>query len=107
MSDLGQPLRVEYLPLLAFSVARQRFIITRGDPIKPPNKNWPRAFGKRNPQLKARRVRAIDWKRHENNISVKVTHWFEVIEELYRIRLFCERVFCERMYTIWTRRASC
>jgi hypothetical protein len=24
-------------------------------------------------------VRAIDWKRHENNIYDKITHWFEVI----------------------------
>jgi hypothetical protein len=24
-------------------------------------------------------VRAIDWKRHENNIYDKITHWFKVI----------------------------
>ena len=56
MSDLGQPVRVKYIPSLAFSIARQRFIVTTDDPIKPPNKNWPRAFEKRNPELKARRV---------------------------------------------------
>jgi len=79
MSDLGQPVRIKYIPSLAFSLARQRSLVTTDDPIKPPNKNWPRAFEKHHPELKARRVRAIDWKRHENNIYVKIIHWFEVI----------------------------
>ena len=79
MSDLGQPVRVKFIPSLAFSVARQRSSVTTDISIKPPNKNWLRAFEKRNPELKARRVRAIDWKRHENNIHVKITHCFEVI----------------------------
>ena len=82
MSDLGQPVRVKYIPSLAFSIARQRSFVTTDHLIKPPNKNWPRAFEKRNPELKARRVRAIDWKRHENNIYVKITHWFEVIKKI-------------------------
>ena len=79
MSDLGQPVIVKYIPSLAFSLARQWFIATTDDPVKLPNKNWPRAFEKRNPELKARRIRAIDWKRHENNIYVKITYWFEVM----------------------------
>ena len=79
MSDLGQPVRVKYISSLAFSIARQRSIVTTDDTIKPPNKNWPRAFEKRNPELKARRVRAIDWRRHEKNIYIKITHWFEII----------------------------
>ena len=78
-SDLGRPVRVKYIPSLAFSVARQRSNVTTDDPIKPPNKNWPRAFKKHNLELKARKVRAIDWKRHKNNIYVKIVHWFEVI----------------------------
>ena len=81
-SDLGQPVRVKYIPSLAFNIARQRSIVATDNPIKPPNKNWPRAFGKRNLELKARRVRAIDWKRHENNMYVKITHWFEVIDRV-------------------------
>ena len=74
MSDLGQPVRIKHIPSLAFIVARHRPSIT-----KPPNKNWPRTFEKRNPEIKARRVRAIDWKRHETNIYVKIIHWFEII----------------------------
>ena len=84
MSDLGHPVRVKYIPSLAFSIARRRSTGTTDDPIKPPNKNWPRAFEKRNPQLKERRFRAIDWKCHENNIYVKITHWFEVVGRIIR-----------------------
>jgi hypothetical protein len=34
---------------------------------------------RRHPALKSRRVRAVDWKRHENNIYDKIIHWFNVI----------------------------
>ncbi|KAF2488413.1 hypothetical protein BU16DRAFT_497289, partial [Lophium mytilinum] len=79
MSALGHPVRIKYIPRLAFILARQRSTTikpTTIEPttIKPPNKNWPQAFEKRHPELKARRVRSIDWKRHENNIYFKITH---------------------------------
>jgi hypothetical protein len=48
--------------------------------IKPPNKNWPQAFTRRDPELKSRRIRAMDWNCHDNNIYDKVTEWFKVIE---------------------------
>jgi hypothetical protein len=38
MSDLGHPVRIKYIPSLAFSVARQRSLTT-DDLVKPPNKN--------------------------------------------------------------------
>ena len=69
-------MRIKFLPSLAFSIARQR---STNKAIKPPGKNWAQAFEKRHPELKARRVRAIDWKRHGNNIHDKITEWFEVI----------------------------
>jgi hypothetical protein len=77
MSSLGHPVRIKYIPSLAFTIARQRS--TPIKPIKPPGKNWAQAFQKRHEELKARKVRAIDWKRHENNIYYKMTEWFEVI----------------------------
>jgi hypothetical protein len=77
MSSFGQPVRIKYIPALAFSIARRRSAASR--PNKPPGKNWAQAFGKRNPELKAKRVRSIDWKRHEIHIYDKVTEWFEVI----------------------------
>jgi hypothetical protein len=75
MADFGNPVRIKYLSALAFSIARQR----SNKATKPPGKNWPRGFQNRHPALKSRRVRAMDWKRHENNIYHKIIHWFEVI----------------------------
>ena len=77
ISDLENPIRIKFLPSLAFSIARRRFLTDRA--IKPPGKNWTRAFEKRHPVLKSRRVRAIDWTRHENSIYNKIEYWFEVI----------------------------
>jgi hypothetical protein len=82
MSSLGHPVRIKFLPLFALSIARRRSSVPTNDPIKPLGKNWPRAFEKRYPELKARRVKAIDWNRHENNIYYKIEEWFEVIREV-------------------------
>lgn len=79
MADLGNPVRIKYLPALAFSIARQR---STNKAIKPPGKNWPRGFQRRHPALKSRRVKAMAWERHENNIYDKIIHWFEVIREV-------------------------
>lgn len=38
MADLGNPMRIKYLPSLAFCIARQRPITKKA--AKPPNKNW-------------------------------------------------------------------
>jgi hypothetical protein len=76
MSDLGQPLRMKYIPSIAFSATRHR--PTQDRPLKPLGKNWPKALN-RHPELKARRVRALNWNRHEKNTYEKITYWFEVI----------------------------
>ena len=80
MNDLGQPVRIKYLPQLAFSVTRRRHTTDR--PSKPPGKNWPQSFQKRHPELKAKRSRALDWNRHDINIYDKITDWFEVIRKV-------------------------
>jgi hypothetical protein len=77
MSSFGQPVRIKYIASLAFSIVRRRSPATR--PKKPPGKNWAQAFGKRHSELKSRRVRSIDWKRHEIHIYDKITEWFNVI----------------------------
>jgi hypothetical protein len=82
MSSLRHPVRIKFLPSLAFSIARRRSSVTTNDPIKPPSKNWPRAFEKRHPELKARRVKAMDLKRHKNNIYYKIKEWFKVISKV-------------------------
>jgi hypothetical protein len=78
MSDIGQPVRIKFIPSLAFVATRHRPEPDR--PLKPPGKNWAKAFEKRYPETAARRVMALDWNCHEKNIAVKVTHWFQVIE---------------------------
>jgi len=77
MSDLGHPVRIKYIPQIAFGATFRRPTADR--PLKPPNKNWSKALENRHPELKARRVRALDWNRHEKNTSEKIPHWFEVI----------------------------
>ena len=100
MSNIGYPVRVMYIPSLAFIIARRRS--TTDVPIKPPCKNWHNAFEKRHPELNSRKVKAVDWKRHVNNIYDKITHWFEVIGKYYKVP-----PLCRRMSTIWMRRESC
>ncbi|PVH71247.1 hypothetical protein DL98DRAFT_358072, partial [Cadophora sp. DSE1049] len=72
ISDLGNPVRIKFVPSLAFVIARQRS--TTEKPINPPGKNWAQAFVRRHPALRSRRVRAINWNRHENNIYDKIIH---------------------------------
>jgi hypothetical protein len=45
ISDLGNPVRIKFVPSLAFSIARQRS--TADKAIKPPGKNWAQSFEKR------------------------------------------------------------
>ena len=80
MSSFGQPVRIKYIPTLAFNIARRRSPASR--PNKPPGKNWAQAFGRRHPELKSKRVRSIDWRRHEIHIYDKITEWFGVIGEV-------------------------
>ena len=77
MSNLGNSVRIKYLPSLAFSIARQR---STNKATKPPGRNWAQGFQKRHHlALKSRWVRPMAWERHENNIYDKITDWFEVI----------------------------
>jgi hypothetical protein len=76
MADLGNPVRINCLPALTFSIARQR---STNKAAKPLGKNWPRGFQKRHPALKSRRVRAMAWERHENNIYDKMMMMMIVI----------------------------
>lgn len=77
MSALGTPVRIKYIPSITFSVARGRPEPNR--PLKPQAKNWAKALENRHPQLKAKKVKALDWDRHEKNIFPKIAYWFEVI----------------------------
>lgn len=79
LSDLGQPVRLKFISSLAFCIARQR---STNIPPKPPYEGWSKQLERRYPEIKARRVRALEWNRHENSICGKTQHWFEVIQRV-------------------------
>jgi len=64
-------------------IARQRssaFQLPSADlDIRPPGKNWPQGFYKCHPELKTKRVKALDWARYDHNIYDKILHWFAII----------------------------
>lgn len=47
--------------------------------LKPPNKNWPQVFYKRHSEIKAWRVKALEWSEYDKHIYEKVTEWFDLI----------------------------
>jgi len=65
-------MRIKYIPSIAFTTTRHRPEVDK--PAKPPNKNWAKAFENRYPELKARKVRALDWNRYEKNKYYKIEH---------------------------------
>ena len=80
----GFPLPVGFAGLLAhvIAVARLSLWVARGaedEEIKPPGKNWPHAFYKRHPEIKAMTQKAIDWQRHDHHIYDKIVQWFTTI----------------------------
>ncbi|KAF2647032.1 DDE-domain-containing protein [Lophiostoma macrostomum CBS 122681] len=98
MSRNGFPIPVKYLRSLASVIACQRSSIFQApatyETIRPPGKNWPQAFYKRHPELKPKRVKALDWNWHDQNIYEKVRHWFDVIgTELDRMDIVLENVY--------------
>jgi hypothetical protein len=77
MAELGTPVRIKYIPSIAFSFTRHTPLPDK--PLKPPGKNWVKALERRRPKLVARRVKAMGWNRHDKNTYEKIEHWFEVI----------------------------
>lgn len=94
MSDLGTPIRNKFIPSIALSVTRHRPEADR--PVRQPNKNWTKAFERRHPELRTRRAKALNWKRHDKNIYWKVEHWFDVIGEV----LSEKAVLAENVYNM-------
>ncbi|PSN58835.1 hypothetical protein BS50DRAFT_445619, partial [Corynespora cassiicola Philippines] len=72
MANLGYPVRVKFIPFLAYRLTLHRPPSDR--PPKPPHPNWTIHFRNRHPAIKAKMVKALDWNRHEKNIYTKVTH---------------------------------
>jgi hypothetical protein len=99
MARNGFPLPVKFARTLAHVIALQRASVfqtpaTDRDDIRPPRKNWPQAFYKRHPELKAMRMQAIDWQRHDYHIYEKVVEWFSVIgKELASLTILTKNIY--------------
>lgn len=90
---------MKFIPPLAFRIAHQRPLPDR--PLKPPGRNWAKAFEKRHSVLQARRVRPLDWNRHEKNIYTKITHWFEVIAKVLQDPVILAEPYRAPVARIW------
>lgn len=97
-ADNGYPLPVKALRALAFVIRRRRRLQphepANNDSLRPPSKNYPSWLYKRHPELRARRLKAIDWVRADENIHEKIVHWFSVIgNELSNPEVVPENVY--------------
>ena len=77
---LGRSVRIKYIRSIAFSFSLARQRATKDRPSQPPGRNWPQFFYKHHPDLKASKIRALDWNRYSTYDNV--THWFKVIGKL-------------------------
>jgi len=97
MADNGHPLPVKSLRSLALIIARQRSFnphIHTNENLRPPGKNWPQSFYKRHPELKARKLKAIDIYRDGRHIDEKIRNWFVIIgRELNNPAILPENVY--------------
>ena len=81
MDERENPLPVKFLGFIAHVIKRRRpfafQVPAADDGVRPPGKNWPQGFYKCHPELKARKVRPLDWAQHD--IYDKVVGWLTVI----------------------------
>lgn len=106
MADNDFSMPVKYVRTLACVIAEQRGKIMeysagrveekQPDHVRPPGKNWPQGFYKRHPELKAKKVKALDWARHDSSIYDKVCEWFALIGPELR----AEDVLHENVYNM-------
>ena len=100
MSDNGYHLPVKAVRALALVIRRSRSslfqIPTADDNLRMPGVNYPQALFARHPELLARRLKAIDWTRANENIYDKAVRWFQVI----RKELTAPSVEAENVYNM-------
>lgn len=77
------PLPVKALRRLAWLIKRRRLPTSSAtapvEALQLPGKNWPQGLYLRHPELRPRRLKAIDWTRADENIIDKARQWFELI----------------------------
>ena len=94
----GRPFPTRALRSFAQVIVRQRPSTSQTPAIdcdvRPPGKNWPLGFYKRHPELKSKRMRALDLRRHDHHIYDKIVHWFTVVSrELSGPAIHAENVY--------------
>ena len=86
--QLGYPVPAKTLPSLAAVIKSRRRSHNAGlsedEKAKPPSQKWVQGFYKRHPEVTARKVKPIDWTRHEHTIYNKTVDWFALIEKVIR-----------------------
>lgn len=94
-SKNGFPVSVKALRSMALVIRRRRSDQAhKMEEPEPPGKIWPQGFYRRNPTIKARRVKAMAWSRHDHSIYHKVVDWFSVIgKELASPAVLPENVY--------------
>lgn len=80
MSDFEQFVQMKFISSLTFNFTHQRFLSNRSQKFS--DRNWAKTLKRRYSILQARRVRSLNWNRHEKNIYNKVIHWFEMIDKI-------------------------
>lgn len=85
-AENGFPLPVKALRRLAWLIKHRGLatsLMTETDEApQPPGKNWPQGLYARHPELRARRLKAIDWTRADENVIDKAKQWFELISNV-------------------------
>ena len=94
----GHPIKVKALTYLALVIARQRSstcqIPAADQPLRAPSKNWPQGFYLRHPEVKSKRLKALDVRRYGPSIYDKVAQWFAIIgPELRNPAIRAENVY--------------
>ncbi|KAK5332174.1 hypothetical protein LTR98_011685 [Exophiala xenobiotica] len=94
----GHPLPAKAVRLLALVILRHRTsrfpTLANDDTLEPPGKHWPQYLYAHHPELKARRLKAIDWARANESIYEKVAQWFDMIgKELSNDGILRENVY--------------
>lgn len=59
---------------------------------------------KRHPERKAKRLKALDWRRHETNIYAKIVHWFDIMhKQLHEPDILQENVYnMDKTGVLWS-----
>lgn len=72
MLDFEQFVRIKFISSLTFNITHQRFLWDKSH--KSSNKNWAKILKKRHSILQARRIKSLNWNRHEKNTDNKITY---------------------------------